>query len=149
MRSDATPFNEAITPGTAITSLEALMPLAGMAMGSSWHNEAVLVALDQHWRSVPKLIMITDAPSMPELLESLLTWHDPMGRGIPRLLDMRRVACVSRGIPFRIDPSFDWFDCDDTAAGAGVQLVEWIALEPHATLLPRRLAGVSARWPGP
>ena len=149
MRLDATPFNEPVSPGSRIMSLEHLLPLAAMAMGPSWRNEAVLVALDRQWRSLPKLIVITDVPSMPELLDTLLTWTDPSGRSVPQLLDMARVACISRGIPFRIDPSFDWFDGDDIASTAGVQLVEWISLEPHATLLPRRLAGIAPRWPTP
>lgn len=149
MRSEATPFSDAITPGSTVMSLEALTPLAAMAVGSSWHNEAVLVGMDHRWRCLPKLIMVTDVPSMPELLETLLTWTDTLGRHTPHPLGMQRVACVSRGVPFRIDPSFDWFDCDAAASAARVQLVEWIALDPHSTLLPRRLAGMASRWPEP
>jgi hypothetical protein len=140
-------FGDLITPGTPLRDLASVMPLAAAAVTASWRNEAVLVSLDDTWHSQPGLTVISDIPSIPELFEHVLTWCDPVGRSVPELLNMSKVVCLSSQVPFRIDPEFDWFDCDATAQRAGVQLVEWIALHPHSTVLPRTVASVASRWP--
>jgi hypothetical protein len=140
-------FGDLITPGTALRDLASVMPLAAAAVAASWRNEAVLVALNDSWQSQPGLTVICDVPSIPELFEHVLTWCDPGGRSVPELLNMSKVVCLSSQVPFRIDPEFDWFECDALARRAGVHLVEWIALYPHSTVLPRTVAGVAARWP--
>lgn len=140
-------FGDLIAPGTALRDLASVMPLAAATVAESWRNEAVLVALNDQWLSQPGLTVISEVPSIPELFEHLLTWCDPTGRSVPELLNMRQVVCLSSQVPFRIDPEFDWFDCDALARRAGVHLVEWIALYPHSTVLPRSAAGAASRWP--
>lgn len=140
-------FGDLISPGTTLRDLASVMPLAAAAVAASWRNEAVLVALNHTWHSQPGLTVISDVPSIPELFEHVLAWRDPTGRRVPELLNMRKVVCLSSQVPFRIDPEFDWFECDSLAEQAGVQLVEWIALHPHFTMLPRAQAGVISRWP--
>jgi hypothetical protein len=143
------PFDHWPGPGTKVTNLDTLIPMSARFIPSIWQNEVLLLALDEQWRSRPAVTLIHDAPSVPELLEQLFTWASPSGEVAPHLLDMTRVVCVSSHVPFRIGPDFDWFDCDDHAKNAGVHLVEWIALAPDATLLPREMAGVPSRWPVP
>jgi len=143
------PFGDVVAPGSPLRSLDDLVPLAALAAGTAWRNEVVLVPLDRRWRSTSALTMITEVPSVPELFETFLDRRDPAGRSVPTLLDMHRVVCIAIGVPYRIGAAFDWFDCDASAVGAGVHLVEWISLEPHHTALPRVAAGVASRWPLP
>lgn len=144
---DGGPFERWSGPGFPVTSLIDMMPLAGRLLMPQWRNEVVLVALDDQWRSRPGVTVVREVPSAPELLEHLLEWSAPTGQRVCDLLEMRRVVCVSSQVPFRIDPGFDWFDCDAAASRAGVHLVEWIALTPRSTTLPRAQAGVESRWP--
>lgn len=144
---DGIPFERRTGPGYSVTTLADVMPLAARLVMPQWRNEVVLVALDDQWRSRPGVTVVRETPSTPALLEHLLEWSAPTGQRLCDLLEMRRIVCVSSQVPFRIDPGFDWFDCDAAAAKAGVQLVEWIALAPHATTLPRAHAGVESRWP--
>lgn len=134
-------------PGHTVIGLSDVMSMAWRLLAPTWRNEILFVALDDHWRSQPMVIIVRELPSVPELLESFLTWAAPTGELIPELLAMRRLICVSSVVPFMIEPAFDWCECDDSARRAGVELVEWVALAPRSTLLPRVAAGVGTRWP--
>lgn len=141
------PFGEPLWPGTRLVNPDVLIPFAARVLGPADRSQALILALDRHWLSQPGIMLIGDVPSLPQLVESLVDWRDSQGRLLAEELDMHRMICVTNGVPFRIDPAFDWFDCDAATARAGVQLVEWIALDAHTTTLPRSLAGVASRWP--
>jgi hypothetical protein len=140
-------FGTRTRPGQPIIGLADMMSMSSRLLAPTWRNEVLLVALDDHWRSQPLVTIVTESPSVPELLELFLTWAAPSGQRIPELLAMRRLICVSSLVPFLIDPGFDWCECDAWATRAGVQLVEWVALAPHSTVLPRVMAEASTRWP--
>lgn len=141
------PFATSTLPGQTVIALSDVMSLASRLLTPTWRNEALLVALDDQWRSQPVVTIVAELPSVPELLESFLTWAAPSGQDIPELLAMRRLICVSSVVPFIIEPAFDWYECDASATRAGVELVEWVAVAPRATVLPRVVAGVASRWP--
>ena len=110
-------------------------------------HETIVVLLDDQRRGLA-IAVVTGTRRPDDVVEVVECLARPSVRDEAGRRACSSPACDPTGAPIRRSAADvdRWLELSDLAEQAGVELLEWFVIDPHAVTCPRDLLGEPPRW---